>query len=284
MTRGPNVWQTDVDNYGSVQMQSLDANPTNVYVDSSAAWKGYMNVFNKPQDGGAYQFGSGVGDGGSLCRVQPIGLVLSPNTIGDPNSYWYTPAGGPGSVGNKSMDASMYVEIGSLPGRKLTFSGTVLSNTLVSASNTNALGNGWTSVAFIKDFAPDYSSVKADYRAAHARAVQHQPQHGQRSGPARAVWLRNRGAERVGHGCGSIRQIVIGKRGHPARRRITPSRNGGNINLTFPTQLGKTYTVQYKSLLTDPAWSTLTTTNGTGSNAVISDPVTSQRYYRLSIQ
>jgi hypothetical protein len=32
----------------------------------------------------------------------------------------------------------------------------VLSNTLF--GNVNQLGNGWTSVAFIKDFAPDYSS------------------------------------------------------------------------------------------------------------------------------
>ena len=56
-------------------------------------------------------------------------------------------------------------------------------------------------------------------------------------------------------------------------------------NLTFPTQTGKTYTVQYKNLLTAPTWSTLTTTNGTGVNAVVSDPVSgSQRYYRLSVQ
>jgi hypothetical protein len=38
----------------------------------------------------------------------------------------------------------------------VTFTGNVLSNNLVGA--VNQLGNGWTSVAFIKDFAPDYSS------------------------------------------------------------------------------------------------------------------------------
>ena len=66
---------------------------------------------------------------------------------------------------------------------------------------------------------------------------------------------------------------------------ITPSISGGNINLTFPTQSGKTYTVLYKNLLTDLTWSTLATTNGTGANAVVSYPSSgSQRYYRLSIQ
>ena len=78
--------------------------------------------------------------------------------------------------------------------------------------------------------------------------------------------------------------IVIGNVG-VLPTTITPSRVGGNINLTFPTQSGKTYTVQYKSALTNGTWNTLTTTNGTGANAVVVDPTGgSQRYYRLSIQ
>jgi hypothetical protein len=51
----------------------------------------------------------------------------------------------------------MYVETtGVYTGQTLTFGGDVLSNTLF--GHVNQLGNGWTSVAFIKDFAPDYSS------------------------------------------------------------------------------------------------------------------------------
>ena len=114
ITRGPNVYPTDVANYGQAVVQSLDASPTNVYVDSTSSWIGYMNVFAKPQDGGGYQFGSAWGTA-DLCAVfNGFGFVLSPNSIGDPSSYWYTPSGGPGSVGNESMDASMYVEIGSI--------------------------------------------------------------------------------------------------------------------------------------------------------------------------
>lgn len=55
------------------------------------------------------------------------------------------------------MDANMYIETtGVYTGQTLTFTGDVLSNTLF--GHVNQLGNGWTSVAFIKDFASDYSS------------------------------------------------------------------------------------------------------------------------------
>ncbi|MFO1476757.1 MAG: PEP-CTERM sorting domain-containing protein [Verrucomicrobiota bacterium] len=122
------------------------------------SWIGYMNVSDLPQNGGAYQFGSGWGTADLNTSWSGNVLTLSPNTIGDPNAYWYTPSGGPGSVGNKIMDANMYVETGAglYTGQNLTFTGDVLANTLF--GHTDANGNGWTSVAFIKDFAPDYSS------------------------------------------------------------------------------------------------------------------------------
>lgn len=284
VTRGPNIHPSDTNNYGMVQIQSLDANPTNVTVNSSANWVGYMNVFNKPQDGGAFQFGSGWGTADLNAVFTGYGLKLSPNTIGDPNAYWYTPSGGPGAVGNKSMDASMYVEIGSLPGRKLIFSGTVLSNTLVSASNTNALGNGWTSVAFIKDFAPDYSSFNSITvpLAPGAFSIQLTTV----NDPARHVQY---GFETIGPNVwvtdvAPFGSVLLANAGVlPATIQV--GRNGGDLTLTFPTQTGKSYTVQYKSLLTAVTWDTLTTINGTGANAVVTDPISSgPRFYRLSIQ
>ncbi len=47
------------------------------------------------------------------------------------------------------MDANFYVQNDALAGSTVSFTGNVLQNTLV---------NPYTSVAFIKDFAPDYSS------------------------------------------------------------------------------------------------------------------------------
>jgi hypothetical protein len=138
---------------------SLSYNASAASVTPSAPWVGYMNVFETPQHGGGYMFGSTWGTVDLCANWSGPTLTLSPNTIGDPNPYWYTPAGGPGSVGNKIMDANLYVEVGSFPGQTLTFEGNVIANTLF--GHVDANGNGWTSVAFIKDFAPDYSSFNS---------------------------------------------------------------------------------------------------------------------------
>jgi hypothetical protein len=135
----------------------INTNAATVAVDPSAPWQGFMNVFEIPQHGGGYVFGSPWGTVDLRATWAGPVLSLSPNTIGDPDPFWYTPAGGPGAVGNKMMDANMYVETtGVYAGQTVAFGGTVLANTLV--GNVDANGNGWTSVAFIKDFAPDYSS------------------------------------------------------------------------------------------------------------------------------
>jgi hypothetical protein len=118
--------------------------------DPGASWIGYMNVFELPSNGGAYVFGSSWGTADLCATFSGSVLTITPNTIGDPNPFWYTPSGGPGATGNKNMDANMYVEdSATLPGQTVTFTGYVIANSLVSP---------YTSVAFIKDFAADYSS------------------------------------------------------------------------------------------------------------------------------
>lgn len=129
-----------------------------ITLNPGASWLGFMNVFETPANGGGYVFGSGWGTADLSAVFSGSVLTLSPNTIGDPNPFWYTPSGGPGAVGNKIMEANMYVETASglYTGQTLTFTANVLANTL--AGQVNAAGNGWTMIAFIKDFAPDYSS------------------------------------------------------------------------------------------------------------------------------
>jgi hypothetical protein len=140
-----------------VAMCAVASADTSITVNPADNWIGFMNVFETPQHGGGYVFGSSWGTADLTAVFNGQVLTLGPNTINDPSPFWYTPQGGPGSVGNKIMDANMYVErTGSLNGQTVTFSGNTLSNTLV--GHTDANGNGWTSVAFIKDFAPDYSS------------------------------------------------------------------------------------------------------------------------------
>jgi hypothetical protein len=139
------------------------SNAVTYTVDPLATWSAYMNVFDVGGPGyginaaGGYQFG-GVW-GASDLRASFAGPVLSlkANNINDPNSYWYTPSGGPGSVGNKIMDANFYQQFdGLLAGQNVTFEGNVLANSLLGP--VDAAGRGWTAVAFIKDFAPDFSS------------------------------------------------------------------------------------------------------------------------------
>jgi len=129
---------------------TLPASAASVTVDNASGWLGYMNVYNLPSAGHAFQFSSGWGTADLNASFSGSVLTLSPNTIGDPNSYWYTPSGGPGSTGNKEMNASFYrEETGPLSGQTLTFSASVIANTFVTP---------YTTTAFIKDFAPDYSS------------------------------------------------------------------------------------------------------------------------------
>jgi hypothetical protein len=132
---------------GTVVRSNAD---TTLTVDPGASWLGFMNVFELPSNGGGYVFGSPWGVADLSASFSGSVLTLAPNSINDPSSFWYTPSGGPGAAGNKTMDANMYVEsTGPLAGQNVTFTGIVLGNTLV---------NPYTSVAFIKDFAPDYSS------------------------------------------------------------------------------------------------------------------------------
>ena len=121
-----------------------------VTVDPSATWNGYMNVFELPANGGGYVFGSSWGTADLTASFSGSVLTLGPNSVNDTATFWYQGGGGPGAPGNKKMAASMYVEqTGTLSGQSVTFVGKVLSNTFTSAHST---------VAFIKDFAPDYSS------------------------------------------------------------------------------------------------------------------------------
>ncbi|MFT3785434.1 MAG: PEP-CTERM sorting domain-containing protein [Tepidisphaeraceae bacterium] len=128
---------------------TYNLSPTPVVPEGNVGWIGYMNVFEIDANGGGYLWGSSWGTADLPAAFTGNTLTIGANYIGDPASYWYTPSGGPGATGNKKMDANFYVEDNTLTGQTVTFTGEVLSSTLVA---------GYTSVAFIKDFAPDYSS------------------------------------------------------------------------------------------------------------------------------
>lgn len=132
-----------------------------VTIDSTAMANGFLNVSELPANGGGFVFGSGWAPADlSATFDSPTQVTLMPNSIGDPNEFWYQNTsgtapdpinpGGPGQLGNKSMEANLYGEdTGLYNGQTVTFAGNVTALSLTSAH---------TAIAYIKDFAPDFSS------------------------------------------------------------------------------------------------------------------------------
>jgi hypothetical protein len=72
----------------------------------------------------------------------------------------------------------------------------------------------------------------------------------------------------------------------PAPVAGMPSLVNGLLGLSFPTAAGKSYTVQFKNELTDPAWTDLETVAGTGGALTITDPAKAEqptRFYRVVV-
>jgi len=128
---------------------------TTVTVNPHQPWIGFMNVFGLNGDGtpnyGAFQFNSSWGPKDLRANFDATGtnyvtLTGCTNVWEISDTYWVqanhvSP--------NKWMDASFYVENNNIAGQYVTFTGVCLSN--------NLAGNA-TSLAFIKDFTPNYSA------------------------------------------------------------------------------------------------------------------------------
>ena len=68
------------------------------------------------------------------------------------------------------------------------------------------------------------------------------------------------------------------------RPLITATSSAGSINLSFPTQNGSTYTVQYKTNFSDATWQTLTNITGNGSAQAAADAEGQKsRFYRVMV-
>ncbi|MGC3957359.1 MAG: carbohydrate-binding protein [Verrucomicrobiota bacterium] len=67
---------------------------------------------------------------------------------------------------------------------------------------------------------------------------------------------------------------------------LTATLAGANVNVSFPTQSGYTYQIEYKNNLTDPTWTNLgSAVTGDGTVKIVADPASgSRRFYRARIQ
>jgi len=134
-----------------------------VTVDSTQPWQGYMNFWQT--DGTTYAGGGAWGTadlrGAFVPTNSPSGwplntaLVLRPNTntYNPADIYWNNPDGTP----NKVLEANFYRDVfTNLGGQTVTFTGTLLSNSLPAI--TGGATTGWEVLAVVKDFT-SYSSA-----------------------------------------------------------------------------------------------------------------------------
>jgi hypothetical protein len=132
------------------------AGTVDVAIDQSdAPWLGFMNVSEINPDGtaGAFVFGSGWGVPDLVATFDDANneLTMSPNTVNDPDPFWYVGGGGPGAMGNKYMEGNLYQEStgGALGGQTVTFSGDLTSLSLTDAHKVSV---------FIRDFEAGFGS------------------------------------------------------------------------------------------------------------------------------
>ena len=124
-----------------------------VTVDPAQMTLGYMNWSPAPGDAAGYG-GSGaqpwvLSDLPAVFSESTLTIAPNTNTYAPGNNYWVNADGSGANI----MDANVYAETtGVYVNTTLTFTFNVVSNTLVTP---------YTSMAFIKDFAPDYSSSTA---------------------------------------------------------------------------------------------------------------------------
>lgn len=128
---------------------------TTVILDPTQPWQGYVNVFDLPSAGGGYEFGSSWGVGALTAYYTPTSgeytnftLIANTNNYNPTDSYWVNADGS----GNKTVDASYYVQNDTLEGQTITFSGYCISNTFVSP---------YTSTVFIKEFDSSYNVINS---------------------------------------------------------------------------------------------------------------------------
>ncbi|HXC36835.1 MAG TPA: hypothetical protein VNV43_13235, partial [Candidatus Acidoferrales bacterium] len=72
----------------------------------------------------------------------------------------------------------------------------------------------------------------------------------------------------------------------PASVTLTATVSGGNINISFPTQSGHNYQVQWTGSLSSPSWNNVDLVVGDGSTKTVSYSASaaSSRFYRVQIQ
>jgi hypothetical protein len=140
-----------------VSLGSASANVTIFKtINSSEMNLGWIQVYDLPSEGGAFQFGGASPLANLVASFStPTELTMTPNnTITDPSAFWYSQ---PGDVGNKVITSILYASAtrGSLLGDTLSLEFVVPNYSL----STNSVGNPYTFLAIIQEWGVTYKDV-----------------------------------------------------------------------------------------------------------------------------
>lgn len=84
-----------------------------------------------------------------------------------------------------------------------------------------------------------------------------------------------------GHHDGLVSAFLLSPGTIPSPFSLTITRSGADVVLSFPTEAGFNYDLEYKTQLTATDWRRLTTVSGDGSTRSVSDPLSdTPRFYR----
>ncbi|PWU08968.1 MAG: hypothetical protein C5B50_28640, partial [Verrucomicrobia bacterium] len=73
--------------------------------------------------------------------------------------------------------------------------------------------------------------------------------------------------------------------GVPPTVLVSPTLNGAQFSVSLQSQLGLSYTLQYKNDIMDPTWTSLGITSGNGQTLILVDPsIQPHRFYRVQVQ
>jgi hypothetical protein len=72
----------------------------------------------------------------------------------------------------------------------------------------------------------------------------------------------------------------------PALQLVNPMWSGSGFSVSFPSQNGSAYALQYSAILPPTSWTTVKSAGGTGGILTLTDtsPTDSQRFYRVQLQ
>lgn len=265
-------------------------NPSWLYFDRAYnPFLGYINVWN-----GANLISSrpASGDAGTAPKasfgfaVAPTTLLrasMNPNTdviMLQPNTYLYDNATNtmdpnyinPDGTAAAYLEQDWYAQNDSLVGNTLVFAGICTSNSLDAK---------YTATAWVK-VSQDWSvENRFDTNLVAGKPFVLTVPVSSTTGKSYAQF----GFAIWGPDNSSTNPITQGAVEVKVYSPLSAARSGGNLNLGFPTVINHSYTLQYKTNLTDSTWKSLSTNIGTGTTVTVPDPATTaRRFYRLWIQ